>query len=78
MKVDIVSESDENFKIEVKQFGEVVVATDGERVAIADSEELAIQAVEEMQVQNIKAKVPAPIEPQKGLGWFDGTSWGNK
>jgi hypothetical protein len=83
MKVDIVAESDDLFKIKVKQFGEVFVAKDEERVAIADTEEAAVEAVEEMQEQNQKAaeyhkpKQPVPLENRKGLGWFDGTSWGN-
>lgn len=81
MKVDIVSESDDQFKIKVKQFGTVAVATDGERTAIGTTEELAVQAVEEMQELTQRAtgnaKQPAPLENRQGLGWFDGTSWGN-
>lgn len=76
MKVDIVSETDDLFQIKVKQFGEVAVATDGEVVAIAPTEELAVEAVEEIQQTN--AKIPVPLENRKGLGWFDGTSWGNQ
>lgn len=82
MKVDIVSESDDQFKIKVKQFGEVFVAKDEERVAIGVTEEAAVEAVEEMQEQTQqayqKAKQPVPLENRKGLGWFDGTSWGNQ
>lgn len=78
MKVDIVSETDDLFNIKVKQFGEVAVATDGEVVAIAPTEELAVEAVEEIQQVNPRAKVPVPLENKKGLGWFDGTSWGNQ
>lgn len=26
----------------------------------------------------VKAKTPAPLENPKGIGWFDGTSWGTK
>lgn len=76
MKAEIVSDSDDNFKIRVKEFGEVHVASDGEHAAIADTPEAAVEAVEEMQQINVKAKQPAPIESPKGLGWFDGTSWG--
>lgn len=77
MKIDIVSESDDQFSIKTKKFGEVVVATDGDRVAIGVTEEDAIEGVEEMQVQTQKAKQAVPLENRKGLSWFDGTSWGN-
>lgn len=69
---------------EVKQFGKVFVATDGDITIVGATEELALQALEEAQAKNTKveeaqqAKVPAPIESPKGLGWFDGTSWGTK
>jgi hypothetical protein len=78
MDVEITTESDDNFKILTKQFGKVFVATDGERVAIEEKEELAIEAVGEMQELARPAKIAAPIENAKGLGWFDGTSWGTK
>ncbi len=77
MKVDIVSESDDQFNIKVKQFGEVFVATDGERSVIGTTEEIAVEGVEEMQEIAAKVKQPVPLENKKGLGWFDGTSWGN-
>lgn len=88
MKVDLVDNSDDLFKIRVKQFGEVFVAKDEERVAIADTEEAAVEAVEEMQVQNQQAAAVPPgeryaakqavsLENKKGLDWFNGTSWGN-
>ena len=78
MKMEIVSESDDNFKINVKQFGEVFVATDGDRVVIGTTEEIAVVEVEEQQQLAQKVKLAAPIENPKGLDWFAGTSWGNK
>lgn len=63
MEIEIVSESDDNFKITTKKFGEVAVATDGERVSIGTDEKSAKEGVEEMQVlAKIRAKIPAPIE----------------
>lgn len=89
MEVEIKGGDDDFFKIEVRQFGEQYVACDGERTAIGKTEEDAVKAVEEMQedaekVKEIpppspaKQKHSAPIENAKGLGWFDGTSWGTK
>jgi hypothetical protein len=77
MKVDVVTESDDQFKIKVKKFGEVFVAKDEDRVAIGSTEEAAVEGVVEMQESAKKAKQAVPLENKKGLGWFDGTSWGN-
>jgi hypothetical protein len=79
MKYDIQSAEDENFKIEVKQFGEHYVASDGERVTIAVSEEQAVEGVKEIQTQNEEARGPKPAPIQNkvysGTGWFEGTPW---
>lgn len=83
MKIEIQTNEDETFKlsspnpnIQVRQFGEVYAASDGEHVSIAVNEETAVIEVENMQFISQNLKVPAPIESPKGLGWFDGTSWG--
>jgi hypothetical protein len=76
MKVEI--QGDDFFKIEVNPFGEKYVASDEERVAIEKTPEEAVESVVEMQQHTIKAKNAAPIQNAKGLGWFDGTSWGTK
>jgi hypothetical protein len=81
MNVEIQSNDDENFKIVTKQFGGAYLVTDGERVAIESTPESTPEEAEESleQMQTIgRTKIPAPLENPKGLGWFDGTSWGNK
>lgn len=84
MNAKIVGEDDEFFKISVRKFGEQYVACDGERVSIGVTEEDAVKGVEEAQESHRvfkeveKQKKAAPIENPKGLGWFDGTSWGTK
>ena len=78
MKVEIISNSDENFKILSKQFGEVYVATDGTHSVIAATEQEAIKSVQEMQAQPpITRGKPVPLENPKSnrMGFFDGTSW---
>ena len=71
MEWEIKSEENETFTINSKQMGEVAVASD---VVI---EEESDKEVEEMQLLR-KTKRAAPLENPKGLGWFDGTSWGTK
>jgi hypothetical protein len=78
MQWDIKSEEDENFKIKSKKMREVAIATDGEHLAIDVTEEDAVKAVKDMQEAPQKVKLAAPLENPKGLGWFDGTSWGTK
>jgi len=80
MNIEIVSNNDENFKIQVKQFGEQFLASDGERVAIALTEELAIEGVQEMQ-QVVNPTIntnAAPLENSREghpFNPFGGTSW---
>jgi len=86
VNVEIVTINDECFKLDVKQFGSHFVATDGERVCIGTTETEAVSGVAEMielaenvVVNNeppVRQKIPAPIENNKGSGWFAGTSWG--
>lgn len=66
--------------------GSHYVATDGERVCIGTTETQAVSGVAEMIeiAENVvvnnppvqRQKIPAPIENNKGAGWFAGTSWG--
>jgi len=72
----------EENKIMVEKFGEVFVACDGKISVIGDTKEHAKQELEEIQESNriaeaAQQKRAAPIAPQKGLDWFNGTSWGN-
>jgi len=86
VKAEIVTINDEFFKVNVDQFGPHFVATDGEHVCIGTTEMAAISGVTEMielaenvVVENdppVRQKIPAPIENNKGAGWFAGTSWG--
>jgi hypothetical protein len=78
MEWEIKSEEDETFTIKSKKMGEVAIASDGKHSAIGATEEDAVKAVEEMQEAPQKTKLAAPLENPKGLGWFDGTSWGTK
>jgi hypothetical protein len=83
MNIQILANEDENFKIQVKEFGEQFVAFDGERSVIAKTEEEAVEGVKEIQQQNVEVQrgpKPAPIENPKssGLSWFSGTSWDTK
>lgn len=84
MKYDIQSIEDENFKIEVKPFGEQHLASTGETVAIAPTPEEAIEKViEQSQPQPVEVQrgpKPVPIENPKstGMSWFEGTSWSTK
>jgi hypothetical protein len=80
MNIEIVSNNDENFKIQVKQFGEQFLASDGERVAIALTEELAIEGVEEMQkISTPPVNTNATLLENSRSGHpfnpFGGTSW---
>ena len=83
MRIEIVSDSDENFKVFVKPMGEVFIATDGENSTIAETEELAIEAIQEMNVPPMPVAPPlnqgkpTPLEnpTSRRFGWFDNTSW---
>jgi hypothetical protein len=79
MEWNIKSEEDETFKIKTIKMGEFIVGCDGVRSVIAATEEDAVEAIEEMQeASSQRTKLAAPLENPKGLGWFDGTSWGTK
>jgi hypothetical protein len=71
MKIEIQATNDESFSL-VNPEQEVTETTNVEpEINIASAE-----TVEE--VNSIANKVPraAPIENNKGAGWFSGTSWG--
>jgi hypothetical protein len=82
MNIEIISNNDENFNIQVKPFGEQFIATDGERAVIAITAELAVEGVEEMQEisNNVKSNA-APLENSREghpFDFFGGTSWSGK
>ena len=71
MKIEIQATNDESFSL-VNPEEEVTETTNVEpEISIAPAE-----TVEE--VPSVVNKVPrsAPIENNKGAGWFSGTSWG--
>ncbi len=75
MKVELVDNSDDQFKIKVKQPS--VVAEEPE------VEETVEEVPEQVVVlpppgERYVAKQPVPLENKKGLDWFNGTSWGNQ
>lgn len=88
MKIEIVSSSDELFKIGIIETPSLVGASDGDHIVVAETKEEAIELLEEVVSGNTdnvvtperftKPKIAAPLENAKGLGWFDGTSWGTK
>jgi len=83
MNIEIQATEDENFKVQVKKFGEQFIASDSERVVIAPTEEKAVEGVIEMQQQNAQVErglKPVPIENTRstGMSWFEGTSWSTK
>ena len=83
MNVEIVTTSDDNFKITNSKFGEQVIASDGERVSIGVNEEEAIQGIKDMTPQPVvdNSPKPAPLENSREGHPFDlfgGTGWAGK
>jgi len=84
MNVQIIADSDENFKIQTEKFGEQFMASDGERVAIAPTKELAFEEVKGMQEFEDSVYIeptPAPLENSREghpFDFFGGTSWAGK
>lgn len=89
MNIEILSNNDKHFKIEVAKFGEKFLASDGERTCIEPTPEEAKDCVETLQ-QGIDPTDPipvvenhrgAPLENSKEGHPFDpfgGTSWAGK
>jgi len=82
VNIEIQAQQDDNFKIQVKKFGEQFMATTGETVAIAPTPEEAIKKVEEQSTPQPIEPIPkgpkgAPINNKvySGTGWFEGTPW---
>lgn len=89
MNIEILANSDDNFKIDVAKFGEKFLASDGERTCIDETPEAAKDCVETLQqgvdptdpipvVENPRA---APLENSRRghpFDFFGGTSWEGK
>lgn len=86
MNIEILANSDENFKIGVAKFGEKFLASDGERTCIDETPEAAKDCVKTLQ-QGIDPTDPIPVvenpraahleNSRKGhpFDFFGGTSW---
>lgn len=84
MKIDIVSNDDDFFKVtntpEEQPVEEVV---EDEVVEETPQAEAPVKVKKPAPIHNIKeepqpkGKRGAPINNQKGLNWFKGTSWGD-
>jgi hypothetical protein len=66
MQIELIAKEDDNFKL-------VGV---GSVVSTAVETETPVVEVP-VEVVPMYAPKPAPIENQRGLDWFNGTSWGN-
>jgi hypothetical protein len=65
VKIEIANNDDNFFRVNPKiGTPEEIVETTTEPV------------LEEPTPRPPKTKIPAPLNNPKGLGWFDGTSWG--
>jgi len=63
VKIEIINNEDNFFRVNPK---------------IETPEEIVEPVLEEPTPRPPKTKTPAPLNNPKGLGWFDGTSWGTK
>ena len=66
MQIELIVKEDDNFKlVGVGSVVSTVVETETPVVEVP------------VEVVPMYAPKPAPIENQRGLDWFNGTSWGN-
>jgi len=66
MQIELIAKEDDNFKlVGVGSVFSTVVETETPVVEVP------------VEVVPMYAPKPAPIENQRGLDWFNGTSWGN-
>jgi hypothetical protein len=66
MQIELIAKEDDNFKlVGVGSVVSTVVETETPVVEVP------------VEVVPVYAAKPAPIENQRGLDWFNGTSWGN-
>jgi hypothetical protein len=67
MQIELIAQEDDNFKL----VGVAPVIT-----TLPEAEVIPVVEVP-VEVVPVYAPKPAPIENQRGLDWFNGTSWGN-
>ena len=66
MQIELIAQEDANFKL---------VGTASTTKPVVETEPPVVEVP--VEVVNVHAPKPAPIENQRGLDWFNGTSWGN-
>lgn len=68
MKIEILTHQDDSFRI-------TGLAS---QTVEAPVEEPKVEEIPEAVYNHAPQPKPAPIENQRGLDWFNGTSWGNQ
>ena len=76
MQIELVTQEDDNFKIIGIKSDKTLVEETELQVVEVPADELPVVEVP-VEVANYPQPKPAPIENQRGLDWFNGTSWGN-
>jgi hypothetical protein len=66
MQIELIAQEDANFKL---------VGTASTTTPVVETEPPVVEVP--VEVVHVHAPKPAPIENQRGLDWFNGTSWGN-
>jgi hypothetical protein len=66
MQIELIAQEDDNFKL----VGVAPVTTN-----VVETETPVVEVP--VEVLPVYTPKPAPIENQRGLDWFNGTSWGN-
>ena len=68
MRIELIIQQDDNFKIVGINSNTSTTQIEENQIPV---EEAPVEIVNHPQPK------PAPIENQRGLDWFNGTSWGN-
>jgi hypothetical protein len=66
MQIELIAQEDDNFKL---------VGVAPVTAPVVETETPVVEVP--VEVVPVYAPKPAPIENQRGLDWFNGTSWGN-
>jgi hypothetical protein len=66
MQIELVTQEDDNFKI---------IGIKSDKTLVEETELPVVEVP--VEVVNYPQPKPATIENQRGLDWFNGTSWGN-
>jgi hypothetical protein len=71
MQIELVIQQDDSFKLVGLNSNRTQIEEPKHPVEDVPVEDVPVEDV------NYQQPKPAPIENQKGLDWFNGTSWGN-